>query len=66
MFLTTSRARVGHFDQNGRDVNGRSLQCFSQLAGGRKLPISPMALNVREWAKRDKQSARAAGITASA
>ena len=55
MFLTTSRARVGYFDQNGRDVRSKSSQCFLQLAGSRKGPISPMAINVRERAKRDKQ-----------
>jgi RNA recognition motif-containing protein len=39
------------FDQNGRDVRGRSLQCFLQLAGGREVPISTTAINVRERAK---------------
>ena len=66
MFLTTSRERVGHFDQNGRDVTGRSLQCFLQLAGGREVPISATANNVRERAKRDKQREKAARVTASA
>ena len=55
MFLTTSRETVGHFDQNGRDVRGTSLQCFLQLAGGREVPISTTAIIVRERAKRDKQ-----------
>ena len=54
MFLTTSRETVGHFDQNGRDVRGRSLQCFLQLAGGREVPISTTAKNVRKRATRGK------------
>lgn len=66
MFLTTSRARVGHFDQNGRAVRARSLQCFLQLAGGRGVPISTTLINVRERAKRDKQRKKAARFTASA
>jgi hypothetical protein len=65
MFLTTSRARVGDFDQNGRDVRGRSLQYFVQLAGGRKVPISTTAINVRERAQREKQREKAARVTAS-
>jgi hypothetical protein len=58
MFLTTSRETVGHFDQNGRDVRGRSLQCFLQLAGGRGGSISTTTIIVRERAKRDKQRER--------
>jgi hypothetical protein len=65
MFLTTSRARVGNFDQNGRDVRGKPLQCFLQLAGGRKVPISTAAINVRKRAKRDKQGEKAVRFTAS-
>jgi hypothetical protein len=62
MFRMTSRARVDHFDQNGRDVRGKSLQCFLQLEGGRKVPISTA---VRKRAKRDKQRAKAVRFTAS-
>jgi hypothetical protein len=52
MFLTTSRARVGYFDQNGRDID-------------RWVPISPTAINVRERVKREKQREKAARFTAS-
>jgi hypothetical protein len=65
MFLTTSRETVGHFDQNGRDVRGRSLQCFLQLAGGREVPVSTAAINVRKRAKRDKQGEKPVRLTAS-
>jgi hypothetical protein len=66
MFLMTSRERVGHFDQNGRDVRARSLQCFLQLAGGREVPIYTTANTVREQATRDKQREKAARCIASA
>src|ERR1043165_6746787 len=36
----------------GNSARGKSLQCFLQLAGGRKAPISAAAVNVRKRAKR--------------